>query len=86
MYFTASAAELPILDLNQLEWQVARSFCERHGPRCEGPPNPDKPCDEAVLALAPNLACPFSALCGGADDARLARMMEPQLSGKYDFY
>ena len=86
MYFTASAAEMPICDLNHIEWQIARSFCERHGPRCDGPPQPSKPCDSTVLALAVDLGCPFADVCDVASNSRLARMVEPQLSRKYDFY
>lgn len=86
MHFTASAAEMPICDLNHIEWQIARSFCERQGPRCDGPPRPSKPCNSTVLALAADLSCPFAEVCGVASDSRLARLVEPQLSRKYDFY
>jgi hypothetical protein len=86
MYFTASAAEVPICDLNHIEWQIARSFCERHGPRCDGPPQPSKPCDSTVLALGVNLGCPFANVCDVASNSRLAQVVEPQLSPKYDFY
>lgn len=86
MFITASAAELPIYHVNQIEWQIARSFCERSGPRCVGPPRPDKPCDESVLSLCEGLACPFVSICDGPRNARLASLVEPQLSTRYDFY
>jgi hypothetical protein len=87
MYFTASAAEISIPHLNQLEWQIARSYCVRGNPRCGGPFDPEKPCDETVLALANGGRCPFADLCAASDDSSgLARLIEPQLSSRHDFY
>ena len=87
MYFTASAAEISIPHLNQIEWQVGRSYCVRGNPRCSGPADPGKPCDETVLALADGGRCPFADLCAAnADGSGLARLVEPQLSSRHDFY
>lgn len=87
MYFTASAAEVSIPHLNQVEWQIARSYCVRGNPRCGGPFDPGKPCDESVLALATGGRCPFADLCAASEDSSgLARLVEPQLSPRHDFY
>lgn len=87
MYFTASAAELSMSHLNQLEWQVARSYCVRGNPRCGGPFEPTKPCDDTVLALSSEGRCPFAELCAAnGDRGWLTQLVEPQLSSRYDFY
>lgn len=86
MFITATAADLPIYHVNQLEWQIARSFCERRGPRCAGPPRPDKPCDASVMELCEGVACPFVSICDARNNPRLSSLVEPQLSSRYDFY
>lgn len=87
MYLTASAAELSVSHLNQLEWQVARSYCVRGNPRCGGPFEPAKPCDDTVLALSSDGRCPFAELCAANGDRDwLTQLVEPQLSPRHDFY
>lgn len=87
MYYTASAAELSVCDLNLIEWQIARSFCERRGPRCAGPPHPGKPVDRTVTALSTGGRCPFSPVCGSSTgEAGVVKIVEPQLSSRYDYY
>jgi hypothetical protein len=88
MYYTADAAEVPVYDLNTIEWQIGRSFCVRSGPRCAGPPIPEKPLDStvAVLSSKNDAKCPFAGPCIGHLDDQLSAMKEPELSRKYDFY
>ena len=87
MYFTASAAELSMSRLNQLEWEIARSYCVRTNARCEGPHESSKPCDQTVLALSDEGRCPFAHVCAANGERDwLSRVVEPQLSSRYDFY
>lgn len=85
MYCTASAAGLRIDELNHIEWQLARSFCVREGPRCAGPALPDKPIDEVVKELSGRQggSCPLCVICPGARDAQLRKLVEPRSSKPY---
>jgi hypothetical protein len=85
MRYTASGAEMPLPDVNEIEWQIARSFCVREAPRCAGPPRADKPVDEAILGIADG-ACPFINSCNGARIDKISRLSEPRLSDRYAFY
>jgi hypothetical protein len=85
MYYTASGAEMQIHDVNEIEWQIARSYCARERPQCFGPPLTTKPVDEAIASIA-NGACPFSSTCEGPQTSRVSRLAEPRLSDRHAFY
>lgn len=85
MHYTAYAAELSVADLNEIEWQVARSFCTRNSPRCEGPPLAAKPVSQSILERSQG-ACPFSGSCDGPRHGRVALTVEPKLSSRHAFY
>lgn len=85
MRITAEGAGIRLLDLNDIEWQLARSFCERDKPRCFGPPSPQKPVSSRVAQLADG-KCVFSDLCDGPRSEVFLGMIEPQLSERYSFY
>lgn len=83
MGYTADAAGLPLHELNDAEWQIARSFCTRERARCDGPALPSKPCDEALLSAGGG--CPLAATCT-ARRSVAASWSEPQLARRYAFY
>ena len=85
MHYTARGAELPLADVNEIEWQIARSYCERSAPRCEGPPRADKRPDISITALAGG-ACPFVATCRGSAYEDLLEVAEPRLATRHAFY
>jgi hypothetical protein len=85
MHYTAAGAAMPIADLNEIEWQIARSYCERKHPRCFGPPRADKPVDEAILNASSG-ACPFASTCRGPERADIAGLSEPRLAAHHAFY
>lgn len=85
MRYTAEAAGLTIADVNEIEWQVGRSYCERDAPRCSGPFRPDKPVS-GTIARARGGRCPFGEVCDAARDSSLARLIEPQLASHHAFY
>ncbi len=85
MYYTAGGAAMPIADLNEIEWQVARSFCDRDQPLCMGPPRVDKPVDDAILN-ANKGSCPFAGICNGPELTHIARLAEPRLASHHAYY
>jgi hypothetical protein len=85
MRYTAAAADLSVAEVNEVEWQIARSFCERGTPRCGGPPRPDKPVDPAIMAAGVG-ACPFAATCDGSRHERIAALTEPRLADHHSYY
>jgi len=85
MHYTADGAELPLPIVNEIEWQMARSYCERSAPRCGGPPRADKPVDPAVAAVAEG-TCPFASTCDAPRTEALARLNEPRLAERHAFY
>lgn len=84
MHYTAQAAGLSILQTNDIEWQVARSYCDRDAPRCAGPPREDKPVEWAPSADAG--PCPFASSCDALHSFHHASLTEPRLSKKHAFY
>ena len=85
MHYTATAAGQAVGAVNEIEWQIARSYCDRDRPRCTGPARPDKPVAD-VIADAHAGTCPFAATCPGRHDSTLARLREPQLASHHAFY
>lgn len=85
MHYSAAGADLTILDLNDLEWQIARSFCDRENPRCDGPPRPDKPVVEAIQ-VAGGGACPFATTCDAPHYPMIAALTEPKLADHHSYY
>lgn len=85
MRYTAAAAEFTVIETNDIEWQIARSFCVRSAPRCDGPPRRDKPVDPAIMAVAGG-ACPFAATCDGSRYAAIAALTEPRLADYHAYY
>lgn len=83
MRITADLAGIPLHELNDAEWQVARSFCTRQVPRCTGPAAPGKPCDQVLLRQGE--ACPLSSACPAATGPS-AGWSEPRLSPRYAYY
>lgn len=85
MHYSAAGADLTIAEINDLEWQIARSFCERVGPRCDGPPSADKPV-VASIAAARGGACPFSSTCDAPRHPAIAALTEPRLADHHPYY
>lgn len=84
MGYTASGAGLRIDELNNIEWQVARSFCLRKEPRCNGCAIPEKPVDAFIKVLAGNAnGCPMRRECRGANDAELRSIVDPRSARSY---
>jgi hypothetical protein len=81
MFYTAKAAELTLSEVNEVEWQIARSFCERSQPRCIGPARLDKPVHDTINRISEG-ACPFVNEC----DAALRGIVEPSISTRHAFY
>lgn len=85
MRYTADAAELSILDVNDAEWQIGRSWCVRDEPRCAGPHLASKPVTRQ-LELLEHGACPYFVPCDGPSDLAIREMNEPRLASKHSFY
>jgi hypothetical protein len=67
-----------ISDLNHFEWQIARSFCVREGPRCDSPGLPSKRVDPTLAGMASNVGgCPLRTVCFGRKEPVLLRLQEP---------
>ena len=79
MSYSAAAAHLSIDQLNQIEWQIARSFCTRRYPRCNGAFLPEKPVDSELERLAERLkGCPLRCDCRGANAGHVPRWIVTQ--------
>jgi hypothetical protein len=85
MHYTTAGAAMSLPDLNEIEWQIARSFCQRSRPLCAGPPRADKPVDPAIVSVS-NGACPFANSCNGPARSRIAHLAEPRLAEHHAFY
>ena len=85
MHYTADAAELPISDVNEIEWQVGRSYCDRDGPRCSGPYRLDKPVASAIAEISSG-RCPFSDTCDAPHCEKIAQIVEPRLADRHGYY
>jgi hypothetical protein len=85
MHYSAAGADLTIAEINEIEWQIGRSFCERERPRCAGPPRPDKPVPEALSKINSG-ACPFAATCDVPNYPKMAALTEPRLADHYSYY
>lgn len=85
MHYTAGSAELDVLQTNEIEWQIARSFCDRTTPRCQGPPRQDKPVLPSIAAAAGG-CCIFATTCDGPRNASVAYLVEPKLANHHAYY
>jgi len=84
MMYTAFGSGLRIDQLNHIEWQVARSFCLRKDPRCDGCALPEKPVDAVVDSLASKVGgCPLNRTCRGASDVQLRSIVDPRSASSY---
>ncbi len=84
MAYSAAAAQLRVDQLNQIEWQIARSFCTRRNPRCHGPFLPAKPIDVELKCLAERVkGCPVRCDCRGATDEALRSIVDPRSASPY---
>jgi hypothetical protein len=84
MTYSAAAAQIRIDQLNQIEWQIARSFCTRRNPRCDGPFLPEKPIDLELESLAERVkGCPLHCDCRGATDEELRSIVDPRSASPY---
>lgn len=84
MIYTASGAGLRIDEVNNIEWQVARSFCLRKDPRCDGFAIREKPVDAFVEMLGQLVSgCPLRRDCRGANDSDLRSIVDPRSSRSY---
>lgn len=80
MWYTASGARLRIDKLNHIEWQIARSFCLREEPLCNGPPSLNKRMGSEVslLSLRVNNRCPNVNQCAAVNFKPLFNAKEPK--------
>jgi hypothetical protein len=85
MRYTADAADLPVSEINEIEWQIGRSYCERSAPRCWGPHRSDKLVATAIAQIASG-ACPFSDTCDGPRWEKAAQISEPRLADRHGYY
>lgn len=85
MRYTADAAELTVGEINEIEWQIGRSYCDRGRPRCQGPHKDNKPVATAISRIASG-ACPFSDRCDGPHSEKIAQISEPRLADKHGYY
>lgn len=85
MHYTAAAADLPVSDINEIEWQIGRSYCERGVPRCAGPHRPDKPVASEIAKIASG-SCPFSDTCDAPHSEKIAQIVEPRLADHHGYY
>jgi len=84
MTYSAGSAGIRIDQLNQIEWQIARSFCTRRSPRCNGPFLPEKPIDVELECLAKKVrGCPLRCDCRGATDPELRSIVDPRSASPY---
>lgn len=84
MYYTAAGADLRIDQLNHVEWQIARSFCVREAPRCDGGPLEEKPIEETLSRLSVSQGgCPVRGICRGRQVPFLRRLQDPSLSKSF---
>lgn len=84
MTYSAASAGIRIDQLNQIEWQIARSFCTRRNPRCGGPFLADKPIDFELQSLAERVqGCPIRRDCKGAADPELRSIVDPRTASSY---
>jgi hypothetical protein len=84
MKYSAASAGIRIDQLNQIEWQIARSFCTRRNPRCDGPFLPERPIDPELECLAQRVhGCPIRSDCRGATDPELRSIVDPRSASPY---
>lgn len=84
MMYTAFGSGLRIDQLNHIEWQIARSFCLRNEPRCNGCALREKPVDPTVESLSLKVrGCPMMKTCRGASDVQLRSIVDPRSAGSY---
>lgn len=84
MWHTSNGAHLPIDEINYIEWQIARSFCVRKNPRCDGPFIKEKPIDQSILVAFNNQQeCPMKKLCAGAKDIKFRSIIDPVSAKSY---
>jgi hypothetical protein len=84
MTYSAASAGVRIDQLNQIEWQIARSYCTRRNPRCNGPFLPEKPIDLELECLAERVhGCPVRCDCRGATDSELRSIVDPRSASPY---
>jgi hypothetical protein len=84
MTYSAASAGIRIDQLNQIEWQIARSYCTRRNPRCNGPFLPEKPIDFELERLAKRVqGCPIRCDCRGATDPELRSIVDPRSASPY---
>lgn len=80
---TAHHANLPVHELNYVEWQIGRSRCERDSMNCDGP-WPASVSDGSVTALS--ACCPFREHCNAYNMAQWRDLVEPALKATKAFY
>lgn len=82
--YTSEGADLCIAEVNDLEWQIARSFCVRDRPRCNEGPLPTKPVSEALEAASKTAGgCPLRNVCLGRHLPRVQRLQEPKSTSSF---
>jgi hypothetical protein len=77
---TALYANIPVPDINYVEWQFARTICRAEGPACEEAPRDQLPHDVAALV---ETACPYHSFCEKHNRQRNSVLREPEFSKGY---
>jgi len=81
MRITADAADLSLIEINDIEWQIARSLCVREEPRCDGPPLPEKPLPSHLSD--DHERCLLRSVCAAFLGQVPKHWTEPNLAPKY---
>jgi hypothetical protein len=85
MQYTSVGAEMSLAELNELEWQIGRSYCTRNEPRCTGPHLENKRVASEIMELNQD-RCPLQRSCNGAIDLRVRLLVEPRLAEHHAYY
>jgi hypothetical protein len=78
---TAFYANLPIPDVNYVEWQIGRSVCTKVRPFCTRVHGPTE-LDPDIARLFSGL-CPFVAFCPGVENEGFRRLKQPNFQTSF---
>jgi hypothetical protein len=74
---TSLYADMPVADLNAIEWQLGRTLCILPEPRC------DSTTDESELAQFCKSGCGYRSFCAAYRKSEERSLKEPQFFGRF---